>query len=107
MAEGIRRPQAFAAAAEKALAAKKPILLVKLGRSEAGKAAAQSHTGAIASDNLVFDAVCRRYGIIDCPSLDDLIETCLAFGPGRLPKAPLIAISCYSGGSNGLPLDHP
>ncbi len=88
MVEGIRRPQAFMAAAAKALAARKPIILVKVGRSELGKAAAQSHTGAIASDDQVFDAVCRRYGIVRCPSLDDLIESCLAFGPGRLPKGP-------------------
>ena len=106
MVEGIRRPKAFMAAAEKALAAKKPIILVKLGRSEAGQAAAKSHTGAIASDAHVFDAVCRRYGIINVPSLDDLIENCLAFGQGRLPKGPLIAMSCYSGGSKGLALDY-
>ena len=106
MVEGIRRPQAFMAAAEKALAAKKPILLVKLGRSEAGKAAAQSHTGAVASDAAVFDAVCRRYGIISVPTLDDLIENCLAFGQGRLPNGPRIGMSCYSGGSKGLALDY-
>ena len=106
MVEGIRRPQAFMAAAAKALDARKPIILVKVGRSELGKAAAQSHTGAIASDDQVFDAVCRRYGIISCPSLDDLIESCLAFGPGRLPKGPRIAMSCYSGGSKGLVLDY-
>jgi acyl-CoA synthetase (NDP forming) len=97
---------AFMAAAEKALAARKPIILVKLGRSEAGQAAAKSHTGAIASDAHVFDAVCRRYGVINVPSLDDLIENCLAFGQGRLPKGPLIAMSCYSGGSKGLALDY-
>jgi acetyltransferase len=106
MVEGIRRPKAFMAAAEKALAAKKPIILVKLGRSAAGQAAAQSHTGAIASDALVFDAVCRHYGIISVPSLDDMIENCLAFGQGRLPKSPLIGVSCYSGGSKGLALDY-
>ena len=56
LVEGIRRPQAFMAAAEKALAARKPILLVKVGRSERGKAATASHTGAIAGD----DAGVRR-----------------------------------------------
>jgi acyl-CoA synthetase (NDP forming) len=106
MVEGIRRPKAFMAAVEKALAAKKPIILVKLGRSSAGQAAAQSHTGAIASDAKVFDAVCRRYGVISVPSLDDMIESCLAFGQGRLPKGPLIGMSCYSGGSKGLALDY-
>ncbi len=106
MVEGIRRPHAFMAAAAKALHARKPIILVKLGRSAAGQAAAKSHTGAIASDAKVFEAVCRRYGIISVPSLDDMIENCLAFGQGRLPKGPLIAMSCYSGGSKGLALDY-
>ena len=106
LVEGIRRPQAFMAAAEKALAAGKPILLVKVGRSERGKAAAVSHTGAIAADDQVFDAVCRKYGIVRCPSLDDLMETALAFSQGRLPKGNRIAMACYSGGAKGLVLDY-
>ena len=106
LVEGIRRPQAFMAAAEKALAARKPIVLVKVGRSERGRAAAASHTGAMTSDDHVFDAVCRKYGIIRCLSLDDMIETCLAFAPGRLPRGNRIAMVCYSGGAKGLVLDY-
>ncbi len=106
LVEGIRRPQAFMAAAQKALAAKKPILMVKVGRSERGKAATLSHTGAIAGDDQVFDALCQKYGIVRCPSLDDLIETCLAFSPGRLPKGDRIAMVGYSGGAKGLVLDY-
>jgi acyl-CoA synthetase (NDP forming) len=106
MVEGIRRPQAFMAAAEKAFAARKPILLVKLGRSERAKAAASSHTGAIASNNHLFNAVCRKFGIVNCPSLDDLIETCMAFSQDRLPKGPRIGMVSYSGGAKGLILDY-
>jgi acyl-CoA synthetase (NDP forming) len=106
LVEGIRRPQAFMAAAQKALAARKPILMVKVGRSERGRAATLSHTGAIAGDNQVFDALCRKYGIVRCPSLDDLIEACLAFSAGRLPKGDRIAMVGYSGGAKGLVLDY-
>jgi acyl-CoA synthetase (NDP forming) len=106
LVEGVRRPQAFMAAAEKALGAGKPILLVKVGRSERGKAATMSHTGAIAADDQVFDAVCSKYGIVRCPSLDDLMETALAFTQGRLPKGNRIAMACYSGGAKGLVLDY-
>jgi acetyltransferase len=106
LVEGVRRPQALMAAAEKALAARKPIVLVKIGRSERGKAAAASHTGAMTSDDQVFDAMCRKYGVTRCLSLDDLIETCLAFAPGRLPKGNRIAMVCYSGGAKGLVLDY-
>ena len=105
MVEGIRRPQAFMHAAERALEAGKPILMVKLGRSERGKAAASSHTGAIAGDDRVFDAVCRKYGIVRCASLDDLMESALAFAAGRLPRGPKIALAGYSGGAKGLLLD--
>ena len=106
LVEGVRRAQPFMAAAEKALKAGKPIILLKVGRSERGKAATASHTGAIAADDQVFDAVCRKYGIVRCPSLDDLLETSLAFSQGRLPKGNRIAMACYSGGAKGLVLDY-
>ncbi len=106
MVEGVRRPDAFMAAAAKALAAKKPLLVLKLGRSERGRAAAASHTGALAGDDAVFDAVCRKYGVLRCPTLDDLMEGCLAFNAGRLPAGRRIAIAGFSGGAKGLLLDY-
>ena len=106
MVEGVRRPDAFLAAAAKALAAKKPLLVLKLGRSARGQDAAASHTGALAGDDRVFDAVCRKYGVLRVPTLDDLIEGCLAFGPGRLPRGRRIAIAGFSGGAKGLLLDY-
>lgn len=106
MVEGVRRPEVFTAVAEKALAAKKPIILVKVGRSERGKAAAKSHTGALAGNDRVFDALCDKTGIIRCPSLDDLIDTSLAFVAGRIPRGARVAMSGFSGGAKGLFLDY-
>lgn len=106
MVEGIRRADAFMAAAEKALKAKKPIVMIKVGRTAAGQQAAQSHTGALASDTAVFEAACRKYGVTLCHSLDDLIETTLAFSQGRLPKGPRLGMTGYSGGAKGLFLDY-
>ena len=106
MVEGIRRPEAFMAAAEKALAAEKPILMVKIGSSALGSAATRSHTGALAGDDDVFNAVCRKYGIVRCASLDDLLETGLAFQAGRFPRGGRAAMVGYSGGGKGLFLDH-
>ena len=106
MVEGIRRPDAFMAVAEKALAAAKPIVLVKVGASERGGRATLSHTGALAGDDAVFDAMCRKFGVIRCPSLDDMIETCLAFQPGRIPAGKAVAMAGYSGGATGLFLDY-
>ena len=106
MVEGIRRPDAFVAVAEKALARAKPILVVKIGASEAGQAAAKTHTGALAGDDRVFDAVCRKYGIVRCHSLDDMVETALAFAQGRLPKGDRIGMAIPSGGAKGLFMDY-
>ncbi len=106
MVEGIRRPDAFVAVAEKALARAKPILVVKIGASEAGQEAAKTHTGALAGDDRVFDAVCRRYGIVRCHSLDDMVETALAFAQGRLPKGNRIGMAIPSGGAKGLFMDY-
>lgn len=106
MAEGIRRPDAFMEAARKAFEAEKPILILKVGRSAAGQAAARSHTGALASDDAVFEAVCDRYGVVRCHTLDQLIETALLFGQRRLPAGPRIGMVGFSGGGKGLFLDY-
>jgi acyl-CoA synthetase (NDP forming) len=105
LAEGINRPAAFMAAAHNALAARKPILITKIGRSEGAKAAAQSHTGSLAGDDRVFDAVCERYGIVRMQSLDDMIESALAFRSGRLPGGGGAVFVGYSGSARGLILD--
>jgi acyl-CoA synthetase (NDP forming) len=106
MVEGIRRPDEFMAVAEQALGKGKPILAVKLGRSEMGKRQAISHTGSLAGADEVFDAVCNRLGLIRCPTLEDLTETTLAFIPGRFPKGSRAAIVVNSGGMKGLICDH-
>lgn len=104
--EGIRRPEAFVKVASRALSMNKPILIVKIGRSEAGQRQARSHTGALAGSDRVFDAVCHRLGIIRCPTLEDLLETTLAFLPGRMPKGRRAALVVNSGGMKGIMLDH-
>ena len=104
--EGIRRPQAFMAAAAKALAAGKPIVAIKTGKSQKARDSAQSHTGAIAGDYGAFTAMCERYGIVVCPSLDDMIEMLLVFQAGRLPKGPRVGWVTTSGGTVDLLFDH-
>ena len=80
--EGIRRPQAFMQAAGRALEAGKPIMAIKTGATQKSRAAAQSHTGAIGGDYAAYLAMCERYGIRNCSSLDDMLETALAFDGG-------------------------
>jgi acetate---CoA ligase (ADP-forming) len=104
--EGIRRPQAFMAAAAKALAAGKPIIAMKTGKSQRARDSAQSHTGALAGDYSAYMAMCERYGIVTCPTLDDMVETLLAFQAGRLPKGPRVGFVTTSGGTVDLLYDY-
>lgn len=104
--EGIRKPDAFKQAAGRALAAGKPIIAIKTGRSQKSREAAQSHSGAVAGDYAAFEAVCERYGIINCESLEEMIEMTLGFQQGRLPKGPAIAFMTTSGGTVDLLHDY-
>ena len=105
MAEGVSRPDALMAAVERAFEADKPVLMLKVGRSAAGQAAAQSHTGALATDHHVFTAMCRKFGVVPVDTLDELIEMSLAFSAGRLPDGDRVGLVGYSGGAKGLFLD--
>ena len=104
--EGIRRPAAFMHAAGRALAMGKPVLAIKSGATAKSQAASQSHTGAIAGDYAAYLAMCERYGIVNCRSLDDLVETALAFDGGRLPKGPRIGFVTTSGATVDLLYDY-
>jgi acyl-CoA synthetase (NDP forming) len=105
MIEGIQRPAAFVEAARRAHARRKPIAVVKIGRSGAAQDSARSHTGILAGDDSVFDAVCERYGIIRCASLDDLTDAALVLSAERIPAGRRVAMVTYSGGAKGLFLD--
>ena len=104
--EGIRRPDAFMAAAGRALEAGKPIVAIKTGATAKSQAAAQSHTGAIGGDYAAYLAMCERYGIYNCRNLDDMMEAALAFDGGRLPKGPRIGFVTTSGGTVDLLYDY-
>lgn len=106
MVEGIRRPKMFLETAARALEQDKPVIVVKLGRSELGKRQAISHTGSLAGDDEVFSAACDRYGMVRCHSLEDLTEMTLAFLPGRRPRGGRAAVVVNSGGMKGILLDH-
>ena len=106
MVEGVRRSKEFMTVAADALNKNKPILIVKLGRSEMGKRQAISHTGALAGSDEVFDAACKLLGLIRCPTLEDLTEMSLAFMPARIPRGSRAAIVVNSGGMKGLLCDH-
>ncbi len=73
--EGFKRPERFLALADRALQLGKPIMAVKVGRSEQAQAAAVAHSGSLAGEARVTDAALDAAGVIRCADLDELLET--------------------------------
>jgi acyl-CoA synthetase (NDP forming) len=103
--EGVRNTKVFRAACKAARAAGKPVIALKLGASEGGRAAAMAHTGALAGSIETFDAISTREGVIRVRGLDELIETTECFVHADPPKADRLAAVTLSGGKRGLLLD--
>ncbi|WFT97079.1 acetate--CoA ligase family protein [Bradyrhizobium barranii] len=103
--EGVRNAQAFRNACKAARAAGKPIIALKLGSSEGGRAAAMAHTGSLAGSIESFDAISTREGVIRVRGLDELVETTECFVHAQLPKGNRLAAVTLSGGKRGLLID--
>ena len=73
--EGFKRPERFLALADRALHLGKPIMAVKVGRSDQAQAAAMAHSGSLAGEARVTDAALDAAGVIRCRDLDELLET--------------------------------
>jgi acyl-CoA synthetase (NDP forming) len=104
-AEQIRRPQRFLKLAARAQAAGKAIVLLHPGRSAGARAAALSHTGALAGDHAVMRALVARAGVIAVDGLDELIDVSELMA--RLPNLPAAgpAVLTDSGAFKGMALD--
>jgi acyl-CoA synthetase (NDP forming) len=103
--EAINSPQKFVVAAEAAAEAGKPILVVKVGRSETARRAVQAHTGSLAGSDAVCDAVFRRLGVMRLYTLDELVETAELFLTCPLPAGAGVGLLSLSGGHIGLIAD--
>jgi acetyltransferase len=103
--EGVRNTKAFRDACKASRAAGKPVIALKLGASEGGRAAAMAHTGALAGSIETFDAISTREGVIRVHGLDELIETTECFVHAAVPKGDRLACVTLSGGKRGLLLD--
>ncbi len=103
--EGVRNTKVFREACKAARAAGKPVIALKLGASEGGRAAAMAHTGALAGSIETFDAISTREGVIRVRGLDELIETTECFVHADPPKGNRLAAVTLSGGKRGLLID--
>ncbi len=81
--EGFKRPERFLALADRALELGKPILAVKVGRSDQAQAAAVAHTGSLAGEARTTDAALEAAGVIRCADLDELLEAAELVEGGR------------------------
>jgi acyl-CoA synthetase (NDP forming) len=94
--EGIIDGTRFVKAAVKACA-KKPVVVMKAGRSEAGAAAIASHTGSLAGSDAVFDAACRKTGLIRVHDSETFFDTLTAFEMLPLPRGNRMGVVSVTG----------
>ena len=106
LVEGVRAPEKFRAALEMALAAGKPVAVMKVGRTERAQASTLTHTGALAGSSRVFDALCRRYGAARCDTLEQLLETSRLFAAAKRPAGRRAALLVFSGALRSQMLDN-
>ena len=84
--------------ATRRVARKKPVIMLKGGRTRAGNRAAASHTGALASDIKFFEAACTQAGVVLVETSMDLLDLSAAFSSLPLPKGRRVAIMTLGGG---------
>ncbi|CAG9193503.1 MULTISPECIES: acetate--CoA ligase family protein [Burkholderia] len=104
--EGLRDPARFRAAAHAAARAGKPIVVYKIGRSESGARSAVSHTGALAGEDRMYDALFREAGVIRAQTFGDLLDVPNALAAGRLLHGKRVAILTSTGGAGTLVADN-
>ena len=95
--EGLRDPANFMRTAT-AVAAQKPILAMKAGRTREGAKAAASHTGGLAKEDIATDLIFKKAGILSFRDEGHLIQAAAAFATQPIPKGNRVGIITNTGG---------
>ena len=95
--ESVKDGQRFFQAASR-VSRKKPVVMLKGGRTAAGARAAASHSGAMATDGAVFDAACRQAGIIQVRQPMEMVDASAVFSSLPLPRGNRVGIVTLGGG---------
>ena len=103
--ETVRDPEHFLAMLEAADRKGIPVVILKLGRSEHGKAMTRAHSGALAGSDAAYRAVFERYNVIGVQALDELANTLELFAFDRAPTTNEIALATDSGGERTMIAD--
>jgi acetyltransferase len=99
--EGAKDGRRFRAAVEEA-ARKKPMVALKLGRSEFGQRATLAHTGTLAGKHEAFAALFRQNGVALVDTIDALVESAALFDLAPLPQGDRVVMMTVSGGATSL-----
>ena len=102
--EGIKRGKAFIEIA-KQITKKKPVVVLKAGRTAAGSAAAKSHTASLAGSYEAYEAVFRQFGFVIAEDISDLIRFSKIFSTEPMPKGNRVGIITNGGGTGVLTAD--
>ncbi len=105
MFEGVANPHRFIAATRRALEAGKPVVVLKLGRSDVASDAAKSHTGALIGVFSAYRAVFDRTGVVMVEDFEALLETVTFLGRAGQPRSKGVAVLGPSGGASILAAD--
>ena len=104
-AEGIKDGPAFRTALEAARHNRKPVAIMKVGRSEVGAAAAASHTASLAGEDAVFDAILRQHGAFRARTTEEMMDISVATRRRIYPTGRRLGIVTISGGAGVLMAD--
>ncbi|UCF78877.1 MAG: acetate--CoA ligase family protein [Candidatus Eiseniibacteriota bacterium] len=95
--ESFGAPRVFTELAKKT-SKRKPIVVVKSGRTEAGSKAASSHTGAMAAPDVAIGALLRQTGVIRAGTIEEMLDIILAFTKCPIPQGNRVALLTNAGG---------
>jgi acyl-CoA synthetase (NDP forming) len=102
--EGLSDPRGFFEAASE-VAAAKPVVVLKSGRSEMGSTAALSHTGAIAGSDAIYDGAFRQFGLTRTRSVSEFYDTLRAFSKQPIPSGNRVSVLTHMGGPGTMCID--
>ena len=103
--EGFKDARKFTEVAKLAAERGKPIVLIKIGRSDLGARAAQSHTAALTGSDAVYDEIFAQYGVTRVQDYDELLEVSHLLAHLPKPSQPGVAVVSHSGGISSLTAD--
>ncbi|MBF5007296.1 acetate--CoA ligase family protein [Diaphorobacter caeni] len=103
--EGVRNGPKFLEACQHAARQGKPVVALKIGKSEYGAKAAASHTAAISGSAEVNSAVFKELGVVEVNDIDELIDTAALLAHGKPTGKEKIAVFSYSGGTAAFAAD--